>query len=322
MSRPGIARGDAPQLTCAYLDGQALEGPRRSLIASLTKPITATAVMQLVEAGEVDLDAPISDYVPEFRLQPPAGLTSAPPITLRHVLSHTSGLVDLSDEELGRIAPTRSATLTAISASRLAFVPASAFRYASEPWYLLSTTIERASGVCYPAFLRGRIFGPLGMAATTFDPREPGPPHLPAQGHFAGPERSPEEMLEVLIGLEMPGGGLWSTPEDLLRFGSVWLHGGEVNGTRILDPRTAAQMRHAAPLRDHQTGEPVGYGLGWGLAPGSGASPSAIAHSGATGSILVVDPAQDLVIVYLRTWWGASMDATTQAVEAVYAAVS
>ena len=64
------------------------------------------------------------------------------------------------------------------------------------------------------------------------------------------------------------------------------------------------------------------HGLGWGLAPGSGASPSAIAHSGATGSILVVDPAQDLVIVYLRNWWGASMNATTQAVEAVYAAVS
>jgi CubicO group peptidase (beta-lactamase class C family) len=64
------------------------------------------------------------------------------------------------------------------------------------------------------------------------------------------------------------------------------------------------------------------HGLGWGLAPGSGASPSAIAHSGATGSILVVDPAQDLVIVYLRNWWDASMDATTQAVEAVYAAVS
>ena len=319
----GVARGDGQQTSIAFLDGARLEAPRRSPVASITKPITATAVLQLVEAGTIDLDAEVADYVPEFHPAPPPGLSRTPPLTVRHVLSHTSGLTDLADEQLTLLEPTPAAMLEAMCTARLSFIPGSAFSYASESFYLLSAIIERASGLDYPTYLRDRILHPLGMMATTFDPREPGPAHLPAQGHFAGPDRPCDEMLEVLIGLAMPGGGLWSTPDDVLRFGRAWLRDGELDGARILEPRSMRQMTDASrTVNDLQTGAPARYGLGWGLSPGYGASRSAIAHSGATGSMLVVDPENDLVIVYLRNWWGAAMDHTTEALEAVYRALS
>jgi CubicO group peptidase (beta-lactamase class C family) len=317
----GVATAAGPVGSAAFVRGERLADPPRSPIASLTKPITATAIMQLVEDGAVTLDEPIASYVPELAAEP---RDHAAIVTVRHVLSHTSGLVDLPDTELVTLPPTPTAMTDAMCGARLRFAPGSAFQYASEPWYLLSAIVERASGSPFAAFVRDRILWPLGMTATTFDPRDHGPAHLQPAGHFPTADIGADDMVSLMAGLVMPGGGLWSTPDDMLRFGRAMLLGGTLDGTRILD-RSSVDAMVEPQTRDvvHAgTGDPVHYGLGWGLRPGWGASESAFAHSGATGSMLVVDPARDLVIVYLRNWWGTTMDATNGALEAAFAAIS
>ena len=317
-----VGRADGPLASAAFLRGEPIDPPPRSPVASLTKPITATAIMQLVEAGAVDLDAPIASYVPEFRPEPPAGERSVAPVTIRHMLSHTSGMSDLPDELLVTLPPTPAAMLDAMCAQRLTFAPGSAFQYASEPWYLLSAIVERVASVPYPSFIRDRILAPLGMRLTTFDPRDAGADHLMPAGHFPSADLGADDVLGLMAGLTMPGGSLWSTPGDILRFGRAMLLGGALDGARILERRALGAMTEpqAAGVTDFGSGEPVHYGLGWGLRP-AGASASAFAHSGATGSMLIVDPEADLVVVHLRNWWGVAMDATTETVEAVYASL-
>ena len=322
-----VARGGELVSSAAFLRGERLTDSPRSLIASLTKPITAIAVMQLVETGEVVLDEPISTYVPEFDPLPPGSRADVAPVTVRHILSHTSGLSDLPDLELRRRYPTPAAMLEAVSRQRLRFEPGTAYAYASDPWYLLSAMIERASGMPYPAYLRERIFRLLGMHATTFDPRDPGPQLLPPQGSFAIEDLTPAELTAMLARLAMPGGGLWSTPEDVAIFGRAALRSAGIGEARVLSPHSLERMTRleTRDQRDVGTGERAHYGLGWslpGLAGGSPASESAFGHGGATGSALLVDPGHDLITVYLRNWWGVESDATDETVAAVYAALT
>lgn len=307
--------------SAAFLDGRELEHQPRSSIASITKPITATAVMQLVEAGALDLDAPVDTYINELSPRSPDGIARPSAVTAAGVLSHTGGLTDLPDDELFALEPTPEAMLRAISATKLAYDPGTEHRYASEPWYLLSAAIERISGLPFATFVSQRILEPLGMSDTGFDPAADGPEALPPLGAFGGPGLSPEERMPLFTSLVMPGGGLWSTPDDVLRFGRAMLHGGTLDGVQILDNRSVEVMTSSRTdgLVHPDTGEPVRYGLGWALQPGWGASASAFWHSGSTGSLLLVDPGHDLVVVYLRNWWGVSSEATNEAISAVYA---
>lgn len=305
----------------AFRHGEPIGPAPRSAVASLTKPITASAVMQLVERGAVDLDQPIGSVIQELGARP---ARAAVRITVRHLLAHTAGLHDVSDAELRDLPPRPEAMLAAVCRQRLRFAPGTAFQYASEPWYLLSALIERVSGMPYATFLARRVLEPLGMTATSFDPDDAGRSSLPPQGTFGIPDLSSGEVAARLRRLVMPGGGLWSTPDDLLRFARAILRGGELDGARVLRDASVHAMSASQTdgLIDAGTGAPVAYGLGWGLRPGFGTGDRAVAHGGATGSLLVVDPERDLAIVYLRNWWGASMDDATEAVSAVFAAVA
>jgi CubicO group peptidase (beta-lactamase class C family) len=302
--------------------------PGRSSIASLTKPITATAVLQLVEAGRLVLTEPVATYLPSFRPAPPRGYAGdLEPITPWHVLTHTAGLTDAPLAAFsGSQPPTREAALDRVSTATLRFPPGSAYAYASDSFYVLAALIEHASGMPYRDYLRERIFAPLGMDATTFDPFDSGPSPMPLEGEF-GPTGVPREALvRYFISLAMPGGGLWSVPEDVVRFGRTMLRGGTLDGTRILGrPFVRLMTRlHTGHVRDFGGQTQPNYGLGWGLpglGRGSPASPSAFGHSGASGSVLVVDREHDLVVVYLRNEWGVAMTATDEAVQAVYGAL-
>lgn len=305
----------------SFLDGRELGEQPRSSVASITKPISATAVMQLVESGQLDLDAPIETYISEFRARTRNGATPPSPITLARILSHTSGLTDLPDEELFQLPPTPEAMLRAVCDTHLAYAPGTEFRYASEPWYLLSATVERVSGKPFGDFVRDRILRPLGMSSTGFDPTAPGPAPLPPLGSFGGPDVAPDERIGLFARLIMPGGGLWSTPDDVLRFGRAMLGGGQLDGVRILHAASVRAMTasHTDGIPEGDTGASVRYGFGWGLQLGSGSSDRAFGHTGSTGSVLVVDPEYDLVTVYLRNWWGVSSDDTHEMLDAIYA---
>jgi CubicO group peptidase (beta-lactamase class C family) len=319
----GVVRSDA-----VHRDGH-LDPAPRTAIASITKPIAATAVLQLVEAGQLVLNEPISTWIPRFRPAPPAG-DGAPsePITPWHVLTHTAGLTDAPDDFFLTAPPNRAAMVERLLTAPLRFRPGTAYAYTSDSFYLLSELIERISGIPYPDFVRDRILRPLGMAATTFVPTDPGPAALPLEGAF-GPAGAPrDEMFAYFVSLAMPGGGLWSTPDDVATFGRAMLNGGrlEPQGARLLGRPFVDLMtrHHTTGLVELGTTQPPAYGLGWGrpgLGRGTPSSRSAFSHGGASGSMLIVDPTNDLVVVYLRNDWGVSSLLTNEAIQAVYGAL-
>jgi CubicO group peptidase (beta-lactamase class C family) len=321
-----VARSDGLVRSEAWLRGERLDAPCRTSIASITKPITATAVLQLVEEGRLVLSEPIATYLPDIHPAPPPGVSSpTEPITAWHVLTHTSGLSDSPEAMLTSAPPSAGSILARLSREPLRFAPGSAFAYTSDSFYLLAALIERVSGLGYPEFLAERVLRPLGMVATTFDPRQPGPRPLPLEGTIAGHGVPGMQRLHAFVELAMPGGGLWSVPDDIASFGRTMLLGGTLDGIRILGrPFVELMVRdHTADVREVGTGRRANYGLGWGR-PGLGGdlpvSSSTFAHNGASGSTLLVDPENDVVVVYLRNEWGASMTATLEAVQSVYGA--
>lgn len=313
-----VARGDGLVRSEAYGTDGPLEHPPRSIIASITKPITAVAVLQLVEEGRLVLSEPISTYLPEFTPTPVHPSTPGDPITPWHVLTHTAGLRDAPQRHVWSRASSREGILASLCEQHLAFAPGTAYAYCSDSFYLLDELVTRVGGTPYREHLRRRIFEPLGMVATTFDPRDPGPPPVRVEEDFD---------LEHFVALAFPGGGLWSVPEDLVRFGRALLHGGTLDGARVLGrPYVELMTRHHT---EHvlERGDPPrrpGYGLALGLVgldPTMPAGPRAFGHTGATGTRLLIDPDHDLVIVHLRSDWGTTMTATHEVVQAVYGAL-
>src|SRR5712692_4882904 len=135
-------------------------------IASMSKPITATAVLMLMEEGKLSLDDPIAKYVPELaELKTANGKTAR--ITLRHLLTHTSGMGEATDEE-AKAARTLSDLVPAFASKPLAFEPGSKWKYCQSGILTLGRIVEIVSGVPFEVFLRKRIFDPLGMKDTTF----------------------------------------------------------------------------------------------------------------------------------------------------------
>jgi CubicO group peptidase (beta-lactamase class C family) len=236
-------------------------------IASMSKPITATAVLMLMEEGKLSLDDPIAKYVPEL-----AGLKTAdgkaPRITLRHLLSHTSGMGEATDEE-AKAARTLSDLVPAFVSKPLAFEPGSKWKYCQSGILTLGRIVEIVSRVPFDVFLRTRIFEPLGMKDTTFYLTEAQMPRwvIPAM-------RQGEQLFPAEIGLlyghpptwrdhyPASNGGLFSTAPDYTRFAQMLLSGGMVDGRRYL---TAESVRMMSTV---QTGDLVtGFtpGNGWGL---------------------------------------------------------
>jgi serine-type D-Ala-D-Ala carboxypeptidase len=309
----------------AFRHGARLAEPHRSAIASITKPITAVAVLQQVEAGALVLHEPLSMYLPAFAGTNVEEGSGREAITAWHLLTHTSGLADADDAWYETTEPTPANLVARLSTLRPTFPPGTAYQYATDTFYVLAALIEHFTGRSYREVLAERILDPLGMTMTGFDPETPGP-SLPLEGHF-GPPGMPREMINrVFRELAMPGGGLWSTGDDVARFGRAMLLGGALNGTRVLGRPFLELMlrRHTANLVEVGSGRPPDYGLGWGF-PGLGrglpCSAAAFGHSGATGSMLIVDPTWDLVFVHLRNEWGATITATDEVIQAVYAAL-
>src|SRR5438552_387715 len=163
-------------------------------IASMSKPITATAVLMLMEEGKLALDDPIANYVPEL-----AGLKTAdgktPRITLRHLLTHTSGMGEATDEE-AKAARSLSDLVPAFASKPLAFEPGRTWKYCQSGILTLGRIVDIVSGEPFEVFLRKRIFDPLGMKDTTFYLTEAQMPRwvIPAK-------REGEQLLPAEIGL-------------------------------------------------------------------------------------------------------------------------
>ena len=217
-----VGRGEVPSAVLAVANRaglvrvEAFSGADRAttdsiyLLASISKPITATAVMQLVERGLLVLSAPVQRYLPEFAPPPVSvGQPGAEAVTCWHLLTHTSGLVDMGSELLSRERPGRERLLQISCTSPLRFVPGARFEYNSLSFALLGEVIARLAGHDYPEVLAAELFGPLGMHDSGFEPPDPA---RAMSSHFPGiPDEHQGMAAAYFSSLQAPGGGLWGT---------------------------------------------------------------------------------------------------------------
>lgn len=255
-------------------------------LASLTKPVaTATAIMQLAEAGKVDLDQPAARYWPDFA---PHGKAA---ITLRHLLTHYSGL--RADLDLGRKWSGRDTARRLIVQERAEAPPGSRYLYSDINFEVLGEIVERVSGQPLDAYCREHIFTPLEMRDTAFTP-PPSARIAPTEGGRKGAVHDP---TAYRMGGVAGHAGLFSTADDLARFARMLLNGGEP----VL--RTPSLESMSAPRSP--AGQPRLRGLGWDLAAPFSANREALpplgayGHTGFTGTSLWIDPVTGLYVILL-----------------------
>ena len=291
-------------------------------IASMTKPITAIGVMMLVDDDKLSIADPVEKHLPEFRGQMMVTERSGEsitvrkpprPITVRDLLTHTSGMPGGPPPGLAELYRRRDRTLAegvlAFSQRPLDFEPGRRWAYSNTGIDTLGRLIEVASEQPYETFLRRRLFDPLGMvdtifypapdqlarAATTYD-RKDGALH-PAAGSLIGPPAGAKYPI--------PAGGLYSTAHDLARLYQMMLRRGTIGDRRILSEASVRAMTRLQ-TGDLTTGftDGMGYGLGWAVVRSPGGvterlSPGSFGHGGAFGTQGWIDPERDRFVVLL-----------------------
>lgn len=262
-------------------------------IASVSKPITAVAAMQLVEKGKLDLDAPVQKYVPTFPVK-------QFPVTTRQVLAHLSGVRYYKPGEGERTARYNSLTeaLSIFKDDPLEYEPGTRFLYTTYGYTLLGTVIEGASGMRFEDYMRENIFKPAGMIRTRPDDVFAIIPNR-ARGYrpivFGQLDGNYRNQSLMDSSYKIPGGGFVSTAEDMGRFAIAVL-----NGT-LIKPETFAEMLKNQKTRD---GKETGYSYGWYVGPASGfaGDPEAVSHGGVQAgftSDLVLLPKKKFAVVIL-----------------------
>jgi CubicO group peptidase (beta-lactamase class C family) len=264
-------------------------------LASLTKVVAmTTAMMQLVEEGRVDLDAPVQRYVPDWR-----GVGKGR-VTVRHLLTHTTGLpafIVLPPEVVGR-----EAVLARVFAVPLDTTPGARMVYSDLGATLAGVVVERVTGEPLDAYARRRVFEPLGLRETTFQPHAGLLPRI-APTEFDTTLRRlvhgevHDERARAMGGVSAHA-GLFGSAHDLVRFARMYLNGGSLDGVRVVRPETIEQFTRAQdPRLSHRA-------LGWETPNGTNSagtrlSSRAFGHTGFTGTSLWIDPAADLFVVLL-----------------------
>jgi len=281
-------------------------------IYSMTKPVTAVAVMMLLESGRFSLTDPVSKYLPEFadvKVASPDGALRAPAqaITIQDLLLHTSGFSHRTSDlyQAARVR-VRSDTLpqfiTKITRAPLMEDPGTRFRY-SEGTTVLGRLVEIWSGQGFDAFLDERVFKPLGMAETGFWVRPDQRDRLatvyqPRGGGLDAFEIEPDVPFTSRPVLLEGAVGLVSTVPDYLKFSQMLLNRGELNGVRVLGAKTVDMMTAnglsgaALALR--------GGRRGWGLGNVDVALDTGeYGWDGTAGTIFTVDPRRELITVLM-----------------------
>jgi CubicO group peptidase (beta-lactamase class C family) len=302
-------------------------------IASQSKSITAVALMMLVDDGKVKLDDPVEKYLPEFKDQwviveqdKEHQLLKKPkqPVTVRMVLSHTSGLPFKSAMEQPTLdlLPLRDA-VRSYAMTPLLSEPGRKYLYSNAGINTAGRIIEVVSGMSYEDFLDKRLFGPLGMKDTTFWPDEE---QLKRLAKSYKPNKDKTDLEETTITAlkyplndrkrqPVPAGGLFSTAGDLGNFCQMLLNGGVFKGKRYLSEAAVKEMT------TKQTGEAIKDNYGLGFSTGDGT----FGHGGAYSTNMTIDTKRGLITVFLVQHAGfpgdgaKSRDAFKKAAEGLYA---
>jgi CubicO group peptidase (beta-lactamase class C family) len=279
------------------------------LTASVTKPVTVTAVMLLVERGHLLLDDSVCSILPEF-----VG-GGKEQITVRHLMTHTSGLPDMLPEDrmLRRQHAPLAEFVQRIYTLNLDFAPGTNIQYQSCGTATLGAIVERITGMALRDFLRQEIFEPLGMHDTALGAQ--GLPteriaHVNVDEEMRGQDWGWNTPFWWYLGA--PWGGMFSTVGDIARFCQMFLNQGRLGNQQILSPATVAAMTMdqtiSMPLIPPAVRYGQSWGLGWRRQPtlgwsyfGNLLSPGAYGHGGATGTVVWVDPARELVCALFTT---------------------
>jgi CubicO group peptidase (beta-lactamase class C family) len=278
------------------------------ILASITKPVTVTALMLLVERGQVSLADPVQKYLPEFKGP------GREKVRVQDLLTHTSGLPDMLPENVKlreANAPLAEFVKGAMT-TPLLFEPRTSFSYSSMGTLLAATIVERVTQMPLAQFEQRELFEPLKMKHSSLGLGERSLTDTArVQGDsFAQTEKDLERYganSRYLRKLGHPWGGMHSTVDDLGIFLQMFLNGGVYDGKRILGRATVEAM---IADQNKRLGQP--WGLGWGLqtstawnAFGDLCSERTFGHSGASGTVAWADPQRELLCVILTTRpWG------------------
>ncbi len=285
-------------------------------IASQSKPITATALMLLVDDGSVHLDDPVEKYLPEFhgqKLRDPADpshsnlISPDHPITVRQILSHVSGLPFSTSIETPTLdANPLKTAVESYAHAPLEYAPDSKYQYSNAGINTVGRIIEVVSGQPYEQFLQKRLFDPLKMVDTTFWPNQS---QLDRLAQSYKPDESKTNLVPTTVTQlhyplsdkgrnPMPAGGLFSTATDLAHYCQMILNGGEYNGKRIVSEQSVYQMTHK------QTPEKIkeSYGLGWSV------SGWTFGHGGAYSTNMSINTNTGLITIFMVQQAGFAND--------------
>jgi CubicO group peptidase (beta-lactamase class C family) len=307
-------------------------------IYSMSKPITTVAAMMLVEEGKLQLDEPLSKYIPAFANvkvgvekkgeDGAIGLELVPakrPITIQDLMRHTSGLTygffgeglvkkAYVDAKLNAEDPDNAEFAERIAKLPLAYQPGTTWDY-SQSTDILGRVIEVVSGKSLYQFEKERLLDPLGMKDTTFYVTDPAKKSLVAEpfpndrtignNSVMGDPRLAQKW-------ESGGGGMVSTINDYSRFAQMILNGGTLDGRRYLSPKTIAYMgsNHiglasgVTPGPYYLPGPGFGFGLGFAVRTEAGVSPiegsiGEMNWSGAGGTTFWIDPKEDMFVIFM-----------------------
>ncbi len=324
---PGLALGVVRGDRIAYLKGYGAAGPDGRpvtaetpfILGSTSKSFTALAVMQLVEAGRIDLDAPVTTYLPWFRTRHTA---ESDKISVRHLLHHTSGLrtyeglkgLSLNDQR----GPALENGVRELSETELRQPAGRRFEYANENYSALGLIVQEVSGVSYEAYVRSAIFAPLQMHHSASALSDAGAVDM-ASGHrywFGWPVAFDAPYPRRAT----PAGFLISSAEDMTHYVAAQLNDGRYDDRQLVSPQGIATLHASGP----EIGPATSYAMGWAIHRAPGATK--IWHDGDVSNFnshLRLLPEQHLGMVVLmnvgRTGNSAAID---RLIEGIAATVS
>ena len=225
-------------------------------VGSVSKLFTDIGVMQLVERGTIDLDAPVQRYLPSFHPKNSFGK----PITLRQLMSHHSGLV--REPPVGHYfddtSPSLAATVASLNATSLVYAPGTTQKYSNAAIATVGYLLEKRSGVPFVAYLQRAVLAPMGLQSSGFAPTPALLAHVP-QAQMWSYHHHDFPAPTFQLGMA-PAGSMYATMPDLGRFISVLFNGGMGAHGRVIEAKTLAEMWHP---QFAEAGATQGSGLGF-----------------------------------------------------------
>ena len=279
-------------------------------IASMTKTVTATAILMLQDEGKLSVDDPVGKYIPELaHLKTVDGVEHV--VTIRHLLTHTSGLSELDRKQPGSVR-TLAELIPRFADKPLLFEPGTQWKYCQTGINSLGRIIEVVSGQSFPDFLQARLFDPLGMKDTTFYPTAE--QYLRIAKSYKRTQGKLVVAATPIVGDHAPAGrdyyaaangGLFTTAPDFSRFCRMILNHGELDGHRYLK-RQWVELMTSPHTGDLKAGFAPGesWGLGWCVVThpqtiNAMLTPGTHGHGGAFGTQHWIDQKKGLIFILM-----------------------